>query len=131
MKAQTLFTAAALAATLMLPACASHEKSSDVKVSHELVSGDEASGNYVERVTEKGSNYSKTTLVTHSVTTQTVPDGSINPNVTTHSVKETTVRKVTKDGKTKIEKSATESHSVTPVAAPATTTPATTPDAAQ
>jgi len=116
MKAQTLFTAAAIATALMLPACAHKNKTSDVKTSHEIVSGDEASGNYVERVTETGKGYSKTTLVTHTVATQQVPDGSVNPNVTTHSVKETNVRKVTKNGKTKVEKSATESHSVTPIA---------------
>ena len=116
MKVQSLFTAAAIATALMLPACAHKAKTSDVKVSHEVVSGDEASGNYVERVTEKGPNYSKTTLVTHSVKTENVPDGTVNPNVTTHSVKETNVKKITKNGKTKIEKTANESHSVTPVA---------------
>jgi hypothetical protein len=125
MKAQNLFTAAAIAATLLLPACASTSKGSDVKVSHEILSGTEASGNYVERVTEKGASYSKTTLVTHTVTTATIPDSTaINPNVTTHSVKETNVRKVTKNGKTKIEKSSTESHSVTPVAPATTAAPA-------
>jgi hypothetical protein len=115
MKAQTLFTAAAIVAALALPACAHKEKASDIKVSHEIVSGNESSGNYVERVTETGKDYSKTTLVTHSVSTQQVPNGTVNPNVTTHSVKETNVRKVTKNGKTKVEKSSTESHTVTPV----------------
>ena len=117
MKAQSLFTAAAIAATMMLPACASHHKGTDVKTSHEIISGDQASGNYVERVTEKGSNYSKTTLVTHSVSTQQVPDSAaIDPNVTKRSVKETNVRKVTKDGKTKVEQSSTESHTTVPAA---------------
>jgi hypothetical protein len=125
MKAQNIFTVAAIAATLLLPACASTPKGSDVKVSHEVLSGTESSGNYVERVTEKGTNYSKTTIVTHSVTTQNIPDSTaINPHVTTHTVKETNVRKVTKDGKTKVEKSSTETHSVTPVAPATTTAPA-------
>ena len=115
MKVQTLFTAAAIAASLMLPACAHKEKGSDVKISHEIVSGEEASGNYVERVTEKGANYSKTTMVTHSVKTENVPDGTINPNVTTHSVKETNVKKITKNGVTKVEKTANSKQFVTPV----------------
>ena len=115
MKIQSLLTAAAISASLILPACAHKEKSSDVKVSHEVVSGDEASGNYVERVTEKGPNYSKTTLVTHSVKTENVPDGTVNPNVTTHSVKETNVKKITKDGVTKVEKTANSKNYVTPV----------------
>lgn len=117
MKVQSIFTAFAVTAALALPACSSHEKpKSEVQVDRQVVSGDPATGNYVERVTEKGKNFHKTTTITHSVATERLPAGTkIDPNVTKHSVKETNVRKVTKKGKTKIEKSSTESHSVTPV----------------
>lgn len=116
MKVQSLFTAFAVTAALALPACSSHKAKSEVEVDRQVVSGDPATGNYVERVTEKGKNYSKTTTVTHSVAKERLPAGVVvNPNVTKHSVKETNVRKVTKKGKTHVEKSSTESHSVTPV----------------
>ena len=116
MKAQSIFTAFAITAALALPACSSHKPKSEIEVDRQVVSGDPATGNYVERVTEKGKNFSKTTTVTHSVAKEAVPAGvAIDPNVTKHSVKEVNVRKVTKEGKTHVEKSSTESHSVTPV----------------
>ena len=118
MKAQSIFTAFAITAALALPACASH-KPKGPEIDRQVVSGDPATGNYVERVTEKGANFSKTTTVTHSVAKEAVPAGVvIDPNVTKHSVKEVNVRKVTKKGKTHVEQSSTESHSVTPVAKP-------------
>lgn len=125
MKAQSIFTAFAITAALALPACSSDKPKNEIQVDRQVVSGDPATGVYVERVTEKGKNFSKTTTITHSVATERVPAGvAIDPNVTKHSVKETNVRKVTKKGKTHIEKSSTESHSVTPVAAPAAAAPA-------
>ena len=119
MKAQSIFTAFAITAALALPACSSDKPKSEIQVDRQVVSGDPATGNYVERVTEKGKNFSKTTTVTHSIAKERLPEGVVvDPNVTKHSVKETNVRKVTKKGKTHVEQSSTESHSVTPVANP-------------
>jgi len=116
MKAQSIFTAVAITAALALPACFHHNDKKSIETDREVISGDPATGNYVEKVTEKGHNFSKTTTVTHSVVKEPVPAGvKIDPNVTKHSVKETNVRKVIKDGKAHVEKSSTESHSVTPV----------------
>ena len=116
MKVQALFTAFAVTAALALPACSADKPKSEIQVDRQVISGDPATGNYVERVTETGKNFKKATTITHSVKKERLPAGTkIDPNVTKHSVKETNVRKITKKGKTHIEKSSTESHSVTPV----------------
>lgn len=124
MKAQSIFTVFAITAAFALPACSSHKPTSEIKTDRQVVSGDPATGNYVEVVTETGKNYSKKTTVTHTVTKTPIPAGvKINPNVTTRTIQETNVRKITKDGKTKVEKSSNSSHTVTPVT-PLTPAPA-------
>jgi hypothetical protein len=116
MKVQSILTLFAVTAALALPACASHKKDgSDIKTEREVISGDVNSGNYVERVTEVGPNFSRTTTVTHSVETAVVPASTIkHPNSTVRSVKERTVRKVMKDGKIKVEETASQNQTVTP-----------------
>lgn len=125
MKIHAILTAAAITAAFALPACSS-TKHEGPQIDRQVISGDPATGNYVERVTETDKNYSKTTTITHSIAKERLPEGvKVDPNVIKYSVKETNVRKVTKKGKVHIEKSSTESHSIKPVAAaPAATAPA-------
>lgn len=113
MKKQALFTAIAIVASMALPACSS-TKHHEPKVEHEVISGDPATGNYVEVLTEKGFGFNKKTTVTHSTEVERVAGTVKNPGQTVRTVKETNVRKVIKDGKEKIEKSETQSRSVIP-----------------
>ncbi|MDB5478174.1 MAG: hypothetical protein JWM96_669 [Alphaproteobacteria bacterium] len=116
MKIQSFLTVAAIAVSLALPACMYHDAAvNDIQTDRKVISGDPATGNYVEEVTERGPNYSKTTSVTHSIATKQVDPATVkNPNATTHTVKETNVRRVMTPEGIKENKTATESHSVTP-----------------
>ena len=115
MKKQSLFTVLAIAASLALPACSS-TKNHEPKVEREVVSGDPATGNYVEVLTEKGWGFNKKTTVTHSTEVARVNGPIKNPGQTVRTVTEKNERTVIRDGKKKVEKSQTSSRSVIPAA---------------